>query len=328
LRLGLLGAARIAPQALVEPARGLAQVVAVAARDRARAEEFSRRHGIPRVYDSYAALVESPEVDAIYVGLPCSLHHEWTLRALAAGKDVLCEKPLTCNEAQTRELVERAERLGRVLMEAHHWRYHPLAERVRSIVASGVLGPLRRLHAVFDAPIHDPSDIRWSFELGGGSLMDLGCYPVQWLRFVAGSQGKVRSARADEFPRAVDRAMHAELEFPGGIEATLSCSMHPQGSFRATLRVEGLEGTLDVDNPLAPHKGHELVLRTTAGERRERVPGDSTYRHQLEAFLEAAARRTPCLTGGADAIATAALMDSIYTAAGLPLRGTVEEVLA
>lgn len=327
LRLGLLGAARIAPQALIEPARGLAHVVAVAARDPARAEAFAREHNISRIYPSYEALVEAPEVDAVYVGLPCSLHHEWTLRALAAGKDVLCEKPLTCNAAQTRELVERAERLGRVLMEAHHWRYHPLAERVRAIVASGVLGPVRRMHAVFDAPIRDADDIRWHFELGGGALMDLGCYPVQWLRFVAGCEGTVRSARADEFPVGVDRAMHAELEFPGGIEATLSCSMHPEGRFRASLRVEGLEGTLDVDNPVAPHKGHELVLQTPAGERRERVPGDSTYRHQLEAFLAAVAARTPGLTGGVDAIATAAMMDAIYAAAGLPLRGPVHGAL-
>lgn len=320
LRVGILGAARIAPAALIEPAAGLVDVVGVAARERARAESFARQHALRAVFDDYAALIESPEVDAVYVGLPASHHAEWTERALDAGKDVLCEKPLTRNASETRALVERAESLGRVLAEAHHWRYHPLAARVRAVLDSGVLGPIRRMHAVFDVPITDPEDIRWRLELGGGALMDLGCYPVQWLRFAAGAEGRVIEARADEHPAGVDRTMTAQLEFPGGVEARLECSMHPGCTFRAFLRVEGLEGTLTVDNPVAPHKGHELFWTSPAGERRERVPGNSTYRHQLEAFVEAVRNRTPCLTGGWDAIATATTMDEIYVAAGLPLR--------
>lgn len=321
LRLGLLGAARIAPAAAIEPASGLVDVVGLAARERGRAEAFASVHGIPRVFDDYAALVDSPEVDAVYIALPCSHHHEWTSRALDAGKHVLCEKPLSCNAGETRELVERAEAAGLVLMEAHHWRYHPLAARIGAHLRSGVLGRIRRMSAVFDAPIHDPDDIRWRLELGGGALMDLGCYPVQWLRFVAGGRGVVVSATAEEHSPGVDRSMRATLEFPGPIEATLACSMDPTGSFRATLRVEGEGGVLVVDNPVAPHAGHELVLTTTAGERRERVPGGTTYRHQLEAFVEGVRTGAPVLTGGDDAIATAVLMDAIYTAAGLPLRG-------
>lgn len=321
LRVGLLGAARIAPAALIEPAHGLVEVTALAARDRSRAEAFAVTHGIPRVVEDYAALVESPDVDAVYIGLPCSLHREWTLRALAAGKHVLCEKPMSCNADETRRMVEEASRAGLVLMEAHHWRYHPLAARVGTLLRSGMLGRIRRMSAVFDAPIHGADDIRWRLELGGGSLMDLGCYPVQWLRFAAGSEGRVIAARAEEQAPGVDRCMQATLEFPGPIEATLSCSMDPAGCFRAALRVEGDEGVLEVDNPVAPHNGHELVVTTTAGERRELVPGSSTYRHQLEAFVRGVRTGEPLLTGGLDAIATATLMDAIYVAAGLPLRG-------
>lgn len=326
LRFGLLGAARIAPSALVQPAEGLADVLGVAARDRKRAEAFAAEHGVARVFDDYAALVQSPDIDVVYVGLPCSLHCVWTLRALAAGKHVLCEKPLSCNAEETRKMVEAARARGRLLVEAHHWRYHPLADRVQTLLASGVLGRVRKMTAIFDAPIRDPDDIRWRLELGGGALMDLGCYPVQWLRFAAAAEGTVISASADEHPPGVDRAMRASLSFPGGVEASLSCSMDPGGSFRALLRVEGTEGVLEVNNPLAPHHGHELLLSTTAGERRERVPGSSTYRHQLEAFVRAIRSGSGALpTGGQDAIATAAMMDAIYAAAGLPLRGAGTE---
>jgi predicted dehydrogenase len=318
--LGLLGAARIAPKAVIEPAPGLAQVVAVAARERTRAAEFAARHGIARVFDDYAALVESPDIDAVYVGLPASAHYEWTLRALAAGKHVLCEKPLCSNASEARVLVDAADKAGRVLMEAHHWRYHPLAERMGAIVRSGVLGRLERFDAVFDAPIHSPTDIRWKYELGGGALMDLGCYTVQWLRFVAGNEGRVVRAQADEHPRHVDRALSADIVFPGGLEARIACSMHPEGRFVARLVLEGDAGRLSVDNPLAPQNGHEIVLDTAAGESRERVVGSTTYRHQLEAFATAVSSGAQPLTGGRDAIETAALIDAIYLAAGLPLR--------
>ncbi len=320
LRLGLLGAARIAPKAVVEPARGLAEVVSIAARDRKRADEFAAQHGIAEVFDDYASLVESPSIDAVYIGLPASAHHEWTLRSLAANKHVLCEKPMCSNAEEAKELVEAAEKAGRVLMEAHHWRYHPLAERMGAIVRSGVLGRLRRFDAVFDAPIRSPDDIRWQYELGGGALMDLGCYTVQWLRFLAGRDGRVVGARADEHPRYVDRALSADLVFPGGLEARIACSMNPEGSFVARIVLEGDAGRLSVENPLAPHNGHEIVLATADGESRERVAGSTTYRHQLEAFVTAVGEGTQPLTGGSDAIETAALIDAIYLAAGLPLR--------
>ncbi len=321
-RLGLLGAARIAPQAVIEPSKGLVELGAVAARDPGRAQSFAEQYGIARSLDDYRELVEHPEIDAVYVGLPAALHAEWSIRALEAGKHVLCEKPFASNAREARSMVDAARRSGRLLMEAYHWRYHPMVDRLSAILRSGVLGRLRRVSAVFDAPIRNPGDIRYVYELGGGALMDLGCYAVQWLRFVTGSEPRVVEARAVERPARVDLSMRATLEFPDDVAGEISCSMAPEGSFVARLRVEGEEGKLTVENPLVPQRGHELVLVTQAGERREQVPGQSTYRHQLEAFTQALRTGREPPTGGVDAISTMDLIDAIYTACGLGPRGT------
>ena len=155
LRFGILGAARIAPMALIQPARRVAeaQVVAVAARDGAKARAFATKHGIPRVHDSYDALLADPEIDAIYNPLPNGLHCEWTIRALRAGKHVLCEKPIASNAAEAQQMAEAARETGRVLVEAFHWRYHPLAKRVKELLASGAIGAPRHYAATFGFPI-------------------------------------------------------------------------------------------------------------------------------------------------------------------------------
>ncbi len=158
LRIGLLGAARIAPFALLSPARQVpqVQVAAIAARDSERAGAFAKKHGVPRVLGSYAALIDDPAIDAIYNPLPNALHAEWTLRALAAGKHVLCEKPFTANAAEAERVAEAAAGAGRVCMEAFHYRYHPLAEHIVALVRSGELGAVRRIET-FINPDHDPT---------------------------------------------------------------------------------------------------------------------------------------------------------------------------
>src|SRR5215470_5042083 len=151
LRFGILGAARIAPMALVRPARRVpeATVLAVAARDPGRARQFAARHGIPRVHESYDALLADPEIEAVYNPLPNALHAPWTIRALEAGKHVLCEKPFAASVAEARAMAEAAANTGRFLMEAFHYRYHPLFARLRAILGSGELGEMRRLEAHF-----------------------------------------------------------------------------------------------------------------------------------------------------------------------------------
>jgi predicted dehydrogenase len=226
LRVGTLGAARITPAALIKPAREVPEVTvaAVAARDPARAREFASRHGIAVVHDSYAALIADPDIDAIYNPLPNSLHAPWTLRAIAAGKHVLCEKPFTSNEAEAIEVADAARSAGLVVMEAFHYRYHPMARRMLEVV-TGELGELRHVEAHLCFPLPRFSDIRYQFDLAGGATMDAGCYPINCIRLLGQHQPAVVSARAKLHGPAVDRAMVANFRFPGGATGRISTSL-------------------------------------------------------------------------------------------------------
>jgi predicted dehydrogenase len=196
LRVGVLGAARITPMALLAPARrvGEATIVAVAARDAERARRFARRHDVPRVHDTYEALLADPEIEAVYNPLPNSLHAAWTTRALAAGKHVLSEKPVASNAAEAEAMAAAARGSGLVLMEAFHYRYHALFARTREILRAGELGRVDRLQAHFCIPLLRPRDIRYRADLAGGALMDTGCYAVHWLRHTAKAEPAVEHA--------------------------------------------------------------------------------------------------------------------------------------
>ena len=198
MQIGVLGAARIAPTALIKPAKKNADVVvaAVAARDVSRAQAFAAKHGIARVHDSYEALIADPDIDAVYNPLPNGLHGKWTRAALAAGKHVLCEKPFTANADEAREIAELAAKSDRVVMEAFHYRYHPLALRIEEIIASGELGKLQRVEAALCFPLPNSSDIRYNYSLAGGATMDAGCYAVHMVRTFGGSTPEVVSAQA------------------------------------------------------------------------------------------------------------------------------------
>ena len=194
LRVGVLGAARITPSALIRPARAVdgVTVAAIAARDRGRAAAAATRHGIPVVHDDYAALIADPALDAVYIPLPNGLHAQWTLAAIGAGKHVLCEKPFTSNADQARAVAEAAAGSGRVVMEAFHYRYHPLMARVLTLLADGTIGEIRRVETELAFPLPRFNDIRYSLPLAGGALMDAGCYAVHALRTLAGTEPQVR----------------------------------------------------------------------------------------------------------------------------------------
>lgn len=325
LRIGTLGAARITPIALLRPARRVpeAEVVAVAARDPARARAFATRHGIPRVHASYEALLDDPEIDAIYNPLPNGLHCEWTIRALEAGKDVLCEKPIASNAAEAERMAAAAERTGRVLVEAFHYRYHPLAARLRAILDSGELGPLRRVETAMVLPIPLPGDIRYRFDLAGGATMDMGCYTINLLRFLAGGEPlEVTGARAKLSSPRVDRYMQADFRLPGGATGRITASLFSAALPRVSARVTGERGELRVLNPIAPHLYHRLSVRTQEERRTEKVPGDASYTHQLRAFAEHLRGGRPMATDARDGVANMRVIDAVYDAAGLPRRGT------
>jgi predicted dehydrogenase len=317
LRFGILGAARIAPWALLRPAARIpgAAVVAVAARDPRRAEAFAARHRVPRVHASYEALVADPEVDAIYNPLPNALHAAWTIRALEAGKHVLCEKPFASDAAEAEAMAAVAGRSGRVLMEAFHYRYHALFARIGEIVRSGELGAVRRLEASFCIPLLHRNDIRWRRELAGGALMDTGCYAVHLLRHLTGAEPEVAAARAVWTRGGVDRWLTAELRFRGDRTARITCALLSAAGVRIAASVAGERGRLAALNWVAPQFWHRLRVETPAGRWVERVAGEPTYDAQLRAFVAAVREGAPFPTGPADAVANMRAIDAIYAAA-------------
>lgn len=324
LRFGILGAARIAPMAIVRPARYLqgVEVIAVAARDEARAQRFARRHGLAKVHRSYEELLADPELDAVYVPLPNSHHAEWAIRALEAGKHVLCEKPLASNAREAERMIEAAERSNRLLVEAFHWRHHPLAARMREIVTSGELGELRYVETAMCIPLPLPGDIRYRLDLAGGATMDTGCYAMDIARFLADQEPEVVSAEARLSSPRVDRWMRAELRFPDGASGRVTCALFSTTLVDVRARVVGSRGELRVFNPVAPHLFHRLTVVTAGGAvRREKIAGDATYTHQLRAFAAAFRGESAPVPALASSLANMRAIDAVYAASGLGTRG-------
>jgi predicted dehydrogenase len=263
IRIGILGAARIAPLALVNPAKGHTEVevAAVAARDASRGRAFAAKHRIPRVHESYDALIADPDLNAVYIPLPNGLHGRWTRAALAAGKHVLCEKPFTANAAEAREIAELAANSDRVVMEAFHYRYHPLTLRVEEIIASGELGTLKRVEAALCFPLPKFSDIRYNYSLAGGATIDAECYAVHMVRTFGGSTPEVVSAQAKRLDRQIDRAMTAELRFAGGHTGRVRCSFWSSHLLQISAHVIGEHSELRVFNPVMPNIWHQLSVR-------------------------------------------------------------------
>ncbi|EHB49747.1 Trans-1,2-dihydrobenzene-1,2-diol dehydrogenase [Mycolicibacterium rhodesiae JS60] len=325
LRIGILGTARVAPAALIKPAKKNAEVVvaAVAAREASRAEAFAAKHDIPQAYDSYQALIDDPNVDAVYNPLPNALHGKWTRAAIEAGKHVLCEKPFTANAAEAREVADLAARFDRVVMEAFHYRYHPFASRVEQIIASGELGTLQRVEAADCFWLRNFSANAYNYPLGGGSLMDLGSYVVDMLRTFGGSTPNVVSAQAKTRDPRVDRAMVAELQFPEGHTGRLRCSLWSSDPPHYTAKVIGDRGELRL-HPVTPFQ--QFSVRSADGKRTERFfKARPTYEYQLEAFAAAALRGEPVKTSAAQAVENMTVIDAIYRAAGLPLREPADD---
>ena len=329
MRIGLLSAARITPLAVVEPARRIegVDVVAVAARTLERAQAAADEWGVERAFGSYEELVESPDIDAIYIATPAALHLRWTLAALAAGKPVLCEKPIAANAVEARQMVAAADAAGLVLMEAFHWRYHPHVGQMRSILDSGRLGTIERVEAIADLTedIIPRDDIRWDITIGGGALMDIGCYPVNWARWAVGAEPTVVSAEAECLVPEIDGRLSAELRWESGVTGRIHCSMiAPKGTPKILrLDVFGSDGRMLVTNPIQPRQGTALVVETAAGTETVEVERSSTYDHQLVAFRDAVERGVVPPTTGAEPIANMVVIDDCYRAAGLRPRPSI-----
>jgi predicted dehydrogenase len=320
IRIGILGAAKIAPPAVINPAKDNPDftVVAVAARDPARAKAYAAENKIPQVAKDYDALVRHGEVDLVYNALPPAAHARWSIAALEAGKHVLCEKPFTMTAAQVPPMIEAARKSGRILVEAFHYRHHSVMQRAVAIVRSGELGTLTRAEAFFEVPIpYRDGELRWTREQGGGALMDLGCYPVHCLRSLLGSEPRVLRANC-EMEHDVDVTTRAELDF-AGVPATLAASMKPE-RFGATARLTGDQGTLEIVNFVAPQLGCRFTVSAGGKSREEPTAGAATYVAQLAELGDVLLRGKKQLVSGADSLANMTAIDSIYDKAKVDRR--------
>jgi xylose dehydrogenase (NAD/NADP) len=316
LRIGILGAAKIAGSFMVgAKASSRAAVVAVASRDRGRAEAFARHHGIPRAC-GYAELLADREVDAIYNPLPNSLHAEWSIAALAAGKHVLCEKPLAASEAEAEAMFAAADAHGAVLLEAFPYMFQPQTFEIERLIRSGSLGEVRTMFAAFGFTMTDPGNIRLDAQLGGGALMDAGCYPVSFARQVFGA----RPARVTAIARwhaGVDQTLATTLEYPGGGIAQISCSFATAVHRRAI--IAGTGGVIDTDyhNHTDRSSGPSFRIKRGTDWQSEfetvPVPIENGFRVELDAFVDMIEREDR----PAERVRRAASLDNAWTLAAI-----------
>lgn len=316
INIGILGAARVAAYAMMAPAREVDGVTVrtVAARDLKRAEAFAAAHGIQHVHSSYDALIGDPAVDLVYIATPPAFHAVNALKALRAGKHVLVEKPFAMDATEAREVLVAAERAGRRVFEAFHYRHHALWHRVVALLRGGAVGRINSLDAAFHAPIAQVAgEFRWDASLGGGALMDLGCYPLQWVRVATGEEPVVESASMRR-NNGVDVATEARLSFPGGALAKIACSMDAD-AFAASLKIVGERGSITIDNPLAPHFGHRLVVDSNGSSVTEKVEGVSTFAAQLQAVAATLRNGVPFPLAADDPVRSMASIDAVRVAA-------------
>ena len=330
LRIGLLGASRIAELAVTEATHETGDIrAAVAARDPERARAYAADHGYDEIRDGYEALIADDTLDLIYIGLPNGLHAEWTVRALKAGRSVLVEKPFASNLAEFDAVSAQLDASSGWAWEAFHYADHPLMPRLIEIVQSGEIGELREVRVAMRMPAPDASDPRWNFDLAGGTMMDLGCYALNGLLVLSealGSELELVSAEADPYAEdaRVDATVRAEFSL-GNVRATLDTSMvSPDWDF--SFEVIGSEGSVLAPNFVKPQEDDRLIVRTdiaagaSATERTEHLGTVSSYTYQLRRVreeLRSGARDTATL---ARSRRTMALIDAVYTESGLPLR--------
>jgi xylose dehydrogenase (NAD/NADP) len=311
LRWGILSTANITNNLLDSGTDQ--QFVAVGSRDGARAQAFAREKGIERAHGSYEALLADPEVDAIYNPLPNSLHVEWSIRALEAGKHVLCEKPLSRHPQDVDRAFDVAERSGRMLAEAFMWRHHPQVARARELLEAGEIGELRVIRAHFAFNARNPDDIRLQASLDGGGMMDVGCYCVSGCRTIAGAEPL--SGFADYVlggNGGVDVALVATLRFPGDVLAHFDCGVTYTGGDQ--LEAVGTDGSLFLDDPW---HGREAVIEVRRGGSVQRIETGPANSYALElANFEAAVRgEATALLARDDAVAQARTIAALYTSA-------------
>ena len=314
VRFGVLSTAKIA-DAIIGGAKQAtaAEVVAVASRDGGRAQGWARERGVARAHGSYEDLLADDEVEAIYVPLPNSMHLPWSVRALEAGKHVLCEKPLSRRAADVEEAFAVAGRSQRLLMEGFMWRYHPQTERLAALVRDGAVGKVRVVRAAFGFDLPPGSNVRWSGELEGGALMDVGCYCVSALRLLAGEPVRV-SAEVVTGGEDIDARTCGVLRFEDDVLGLFDCGFDVDR--RAAIEVVGDEGSIVSADPWSGGAPDLRILRDGAEPERVHVEAANPYARELDDFAAAVREGRPTRLGRDDAVGQARVIEALYAAAG------------
>lgn len=320
LRFGILGTASIAQTAFIPGVRGSRKctVQAVASRNPQKAAEVAEKFDIPVSYGSYEELLRDSNVDAVYIPLPNHLHREWTIQAARAGKHVLCEKPASLNAEEAGEMVEACRKAGVIFAEAFMYRHHPKHRRIREIVEGGEIGDIRSIHGCFTYNnIQDTSNVRYQKHMGGGSLYDVGCYPISAARMILREEPVAVSAHAVFSPEhEIDLMASGMLEFPSGVALTFDCGM--TASPHCKLEVHGSQGRIEL--PLAfgwEHDDEPPQLIVYAGDtrREERLGVFNSFSLQADGFADAVLEDVMLPFGPEDAVQNMRVLDACMLSA-------------
>lgn len=323
VRWGVLSTAHIA-DALVRAIRLTSNGVlaAVASRDLAQARAWAAERDVHHAFGSYEEMLASDVVDAVYIPLPNALHKEWSIRAMRHGKHVLCEKPLAASADDVREMIAVAESTGMKLMEAFMYRFHPVTARLAEMVANRAVGDTKVIRATFGFLLTKPTDIRWSAELAGGSLMDVGCYCVNVVRLLAGTEPVAVTASALWAPTGVDESLVGTLEFPGGLLAAVDCSFSMGVVLQQMVTVSGTEGRIVVPQPFrrADLPVDIVIDRAVGGDYLShtdtiQVPGAAQYALMVEHFADAVLHDTPLAYTLRDSLGNMQVLDALKESA-------------
>ncbi len=286
LNWGLLSTARI-NRALIKPinASKRTRLLAVASRSISSAEAYAREWKIPRAHGSYEALLADPEIDVIYNSLPNHLHAEWTIKALHAGKHVLCEKPFALTLAEVDAMSQAARETGKVLQEAFMYRHHAQTLKVKEIVDSGTLGKLQLIRGSFTFTLNREGDIRSKQETGGGSIWDVGCYPISYARMIVGAEPVEVFGWQVTGPGGTDDSFIGQMRFEDGVHAQFDSGF--KSPYRSMIEIVGTEATLTIPDPFKPRKTSEIVLSRGDKQKKIKVKGDELYLGEVEDMCDA-----------------------------------------
>lgn len=289
---GLLSTARI-NRALIKPLRASkrTRLLGVASRSLSSAEAYAREWRIPRAYGSYDDLLADPEIDVIYNPLPNHLHAEWTVKALHAGKHVLCEKPFALKLKEVDSIIAASQETGRIATEAFMYRHHAQTLKVKELVDGGAVGRLQLIKGAFTFPLTRPGDIRFIKEYGGGSLWDVGCYPISYARMVVGEEPAEVFGSQVLGPGGCDESFYGQMRFGNGVHTQFDCGFNSQS--RSYIEIIGTEGTIHVSNPFKPGVWNEIILTSGVKTRRVRIRGQELYLGEVEDLCNAAQGQEP-----------------------------------